>query len=241
VSLPVDDFQLAMLAHRAEFHFVGSSVGVMDQMASSLGRPGAALLIDTRALTFETVEMPVEIELAVIHSGIAHSHAAGDYGLRRTECEQACALLGVSQLRDLSEVDLGRLAALPEPLGRRTRHVVNENARVLKVVEIFRSGDLSALRQLLHESHDSLRYDYQVSIPEVDLLIDLARQDPDAQGARLTGGGFGGSILVATRAGKAAAVAQRIVREYAARSDHSALIVLPEPCSSPSPGEAMGT
>ena len=238
VSLPMNDLQLALLAHRAEYNFVGAPVGVMDQMASSLGRPGTALLIDTRALTFAHVDIPPEIELVVIHSGIAHDHAAGDYRVRRSECEQACALLGITQLRDLAEADGDRVAALPDPLSRRVRHVINENARVLRVVEVFRSGDLPALKPLLDQSHESLRSDYQVSIPEVDLLVELALQDPDALGARLTGGGFGGSVLIAARAGAGADVAQRVARDYAARTGRQARIILPElPSPSRTPSE----
>ncbi|HME90928.1 MAG TPA: galactokinase, partial [Myxococcaceae bacterium] len=126
------------------------------------------------------------------------------------------------------EGDGDRLALLPDPLGRRVRHVISENDRVLKVVEAFRSGNVPAVKPLLDQSHQSLREDYEVSVPEVDLLVELAREDSDARGARLTGGGFGGSILVAARASAGAALAQRVVRNYVARTARQARIILPE-------------
>jgi galactokinase len=165
----------------------------------------------------------------VINSGVTHRLAGGDYRVRRAECERAAKELGVPQLRDLSEDALPRALALPDPLGRRVRHVVTENARVLATVKALREGDLAALGPLLYASHASQRDDYEVSIPEIDLLVDLARAEPGVIGARLTGGGFGGSIVILARAGEGAGIAARVVAQYTQQSAHKATVLVPQP------------
>ncbi|WP_224363285.1 galactokinase [Hyalangium versicolor] len=227
-SLPVDDVQLALLGQKVEVDFVGAPVGVMDPMAASIASEGVALFLDTREMRFERVPLPAGLDPIVINSGVAHNHAAGDYRVRRAECERAAELLGVPQLRDLSEADLPRAEKLPEPLGRRVRHIVTENARVLATVEALRSADLPKLGTLFYASHDSQRLDYEVSVPEIDLLVGLAREDADVYGARLTGGGFGGSVVMMARAGTGAAVAARIARRYAERSGQQPAILVPQ-------------
>jgi galactokinase len=228
-GLTLDDVRIALLGQKVECDFVGAPVGVMDQMASSLAHGGTALFIDTRTLQYERVPLPPGIESIVINSGVTHSHAGGDYRVRRAECERAAALLGVKQLRDLPDEELPRALALPEPLGRRVRHVLTENARVLATVEALRAGDLAALGPLLFASHASQRDDYEVSVPETDLLVDLARAEPDVLGARLTGGGFGGSVVMLARAGKGADIASRIAARYTERAGRQATVLVPEP------------
>jgi galactokinase len=227
-GLTLDDVRIALLGQKVECDFVGAPVGVMDQMASSLAHGGAALFLDTRTLQFERVPLPPGIEPVVINSGVTHSHAGGDYRVRRAECERAAALLGVAQLRDLPDSELPRALALPEPLGRRVRHVLTENARVLATVKALREGDLDALGPLLYASHASQRDDYEVSVPETDLLVDLARGEPEVLGARLTGGGFGGSVVMLVRAGRGAELASRIVSRYARGSTHRATVLVPQ-------------
>jgi galactokinase len=225
--LDLDDLRIALLGQRVENQFVGAQVGIMDPMASSLGEEGSALFIDTRSLAYERIPLPPGAELVVVNSGVAHQHAAGDYNTRRAECERACALLGVRQLRDLSVADLSRVNALPEPLNRRARHVVTENERVLATVAAMRAGDLPRIGRLFFASHESQRDDYQVSIPEIDLLVELARGDADVYGARLTGGGFGGSVVMLVRSGAGSGVAQRIARAYAERSGRQPTVLIP--------------
>jgi galactokinase len=226
-ALDLDDVPLALVAQEAENRFVGAQVGVMDPMACHLGQEGGALFLDTRTLTFERVPLPPDADLVVINSGVAHRHAAGDYNTRRAECQRACELLGVRQLRDLAAADLARVSALPEPLGRRARHVVTENARVLAAVERLRAGDLAGLGRLFYESHASQRDDYEVSVPEIDLLVELAWGEPDVYGARLTGGGFGGSVVMLARHGRGADLAARIARAYAERSGCRPVVLVP--------------
>jgi galactokinase len=226
-DLTLDDRRIAHLAQRVENQFVGAQVGIMDPMACSLGEASYALFLDTHTLTEERVPLPANIEWIVINSGVAHDHSAGDYNSRRAECEKASTLLGVRQLRDLGLADLPRVAKLPEPLNRRARHVITENARVLDAVRALKAGDLIELGRLFRASHDSQRDDYQVSVPAVDLLVELAAREPDVYGARLTGGGFGGSIVLFAKAGRGREVAERITRVYSHQSGHQATVLVP--------------
>ena len=232
-ELALDDVTLAKVGQRAEVDFVGAPVGIMDQMASSLAQPGVALFIDTRSLGYEQVHLPVDTELAVINSGVAHSHAAGDYRMRRAECERAAAALGVKALRDIGLESLGRVMQLPDPIDRRARHVITENQRVLDAVAAMRRGDAKALGRLFSASHASQRDDYAVSVPEVDLLVALAEAEPAVLGARLTGGGFGGSIVALVRRGEASGVAARVSAAYAKRVDRVATVLVPTLGSDP--------
>lgn len=227
-GLDLDDVTLARLAKQAENDFVGAPVGIMDQMAVTLAGEGQALFLDTRSLDYTLVKMPAGAELIVINSGVAHNHAKGDYRTRRVECEQAAERLGVAQLRDVDLEELSRVSELPEPLNRRARHVVTEDARVLAAVRVMGSGDLATLGDLFYASHESMRDDYEVSIPEIDLLVELARAEPDVYGARLTGGGFGGSVVMLAKGGSARDLAHRISREYASRSRRMPTVLVPE-------------
>jgi galactokinase len=225
--LPLDDVRIALAGRRVENEFVGAQVGIMDPMVVSLAGAGSALFLDACSLTYEPVPLPADADLVVIHSGVAHRHAAGDYNTRRRECEQACARLGIRQLRELEIDDLGRVHALPEPLNRRARHVITENNRVRAAVTAMKIGDLVKLGELFYASHFSMRDDYEVSIPEIDRLVELARLDRDIYGARLTGGGFGGSIVLLARAGTGAAAAERLTRSYAECTGFRARVLVP--------------
>ena len=213
-SMTLSDLEIALLAHAAETQFVGAPVGVMDQMVCSLGTRGSAFFLDAATREFCDVQLPPGTTLKVIDSGIAHHHASGSYRLRRRECEDAARALKVNRLRDLTPADLPRITALPEPLNRRARHVVTEDARVLAAVDALKKGDLKAFGALLTASHISLRDDFEVSLAEIDWLVDLAVDDPHVLGARLTGGGFGGAILMLCTPGAPADVAQRVVERY---------------------------
>jgi galactokinase len=225
--LAIDDLAIARLGQRVENEFVGARVGIMDPMAASLADQGTALFLDAHSLAFKRIPLPAGADLVVIHSGVSHRLAGGDYNTRRAECERACALLGVNQLRDLGIADLPRIEALPEPLNRRARHVVTENDRVLAAVAAIRANDLHRLGQLFYASHASMRDNYQVSVPEIDLLVELAQAGPAVFGARLTGGGFGGSIVLLARQGEGGAVAKRLAHSYASRSGCVPRILVP--------------
>lgn len=215
--LPLTDTDLARLGQRAENELVGAPVGIMDQMVCSLGQSGHALFLDTASLTYQLVPLPPSVELIVIDSQIRHQHASGEYRTRRAECEQACAALEVSSLRDVDPVTIDladTLEALPSPLGRRARHVVNENRRVLQMVDALRHERLDECGRLLYEGHVSLRDDYEVSVPEVDALVEIAITEAGVYGARMTGGGFGGAIVALARAGAGREAGRAIARRY---------------------------
>jgi galactokinase len=164
----------------------------MDPISACFAGVREALFLDTRALMWEKVPLPEGAELEVVDSGERHDNAAVGYRARRDECERAAKLLGVPMLRDARLEDALRL---PPPLDRRARHVVTENARVEAAVRAMRANDLVALGALLDASHASLRDDFEVSTPALDRLVERARRDPAVLGARMTGGGFGGSIV----------------------------------------------
>jgi galactokinase len=215
-ALGLDGVEIAMTAHRAETGLVGAPVGVMDQMASSLGGRDAAIFLDTRSLAFERLPLPSDTSLIVIDSGVSHRHAGGEYRTRRAECDQAARQLGVAALRDIGPDQLRGLA-LPAPLDRRVRHVVTENARVLSARDALRQGDAHLFGRLMNESHASLRDDFEVSVSQLDALVELAQSEPSVFGARMTGGGFGGSIVALARSRDSAAAAERIATRYGER------------------------
>jgi galactokinase len=187
-----EPLELARLCSSVEHGWVGSRTGLLDQLASLGGRAGHAILIDFRSLTLEPVPVALgEHRLVVLDSGERHVNAASGYNDRRAECERACELLGVTSLRDASRESA---AVLPEPLNRRVRHVVTENARVIDAVAALRGSDAAELGRLLDASHASLRDDYEVSTPAVEIAVGRLH-DAGAVGARIIGGGFGGSVL----------------------------------------------
>ena len=209
--------QLATLAQRAENDFVGVPSGIMDQSASLLSRAGHALLLDCR--TGVTADVPLDpaaagLALLIFDTGARHALGDGRYAQRRSECEQAAALLGVGSLRDVtSPAEVGRL---DDPvLRRRARHVVTENGRVKQAVALLTGGDLAGVGALLYASHASLRDDFEVSWPEADVAVEAAMA-AGARGARMMGGGFGGSALALVPAGQRA-VGAAITAEFARR------------------------
>jgi galactokinase len=186
----VDRVELAKLCSRVENEHVGARTGLLDQLAVLCGRDGAALRIDFRDLTIDPV--PLELgdwRLVTLDSGASHEHAGGGYNERRAECAAACEALGVASLRDATSAD-----GLPDPLHRRVRHVLSENARVEATAAALEAGDLERVGALLSESHASLRDDYEASVPEVERTVE-ALERAGAAGARMVGGGFGGSVL----------------------------------------------
>jgi len=196
-GLGVDRKDLAVLCQRAENEFVGVNSGIMDQYASLLCEKGAALLVDCRSLEARSVPLDLRsagLALLVCDTRVERGLADTGYNDRRAACERAARILGVEQLRDAREEDLGRLSG--EEL-ERARHIVTENARVLEAVEALREEDFRELGSLMYASHASMRDDFEISTPELDLFVELARE-AGAPGARLTGAGFGGCAIALT-------------------------------------------
>jgi galactokinase len=207
-QMSLDD--IARCCQAGEHSVAGAPTGLMDQLAVLAGRSGNALFLDCRTLARELVPLrpgDLEASLLVIDTTVAHANSAGAYGERREESRRAAAELGVRSLRDatLEMVE----ARLRGTLLRRARHVVTENARVLRSVELLRAGELPAIGELLDQSHSSLRDDYEVSCPELDLAVETAR-GAGALGARMTGAGFGGCAFALVRSGECDAVAETV-------------------------------
>lgn len=227
--LSIDDLELARIARKAETDFVGAPVGIMDQMACSLADESSALFIDTRTLDYKRIVLPSDAALLVIDSGVRHSHVTGGYRTRRQECAQAATALGVNSLRDVDEQDRAAIEALPEPLNRRARHVVTENARVLAAVEALRASDAAEVGRLFLASHASLRDDFEVSAPAVDALVETTKSLPGVYGARITGGGFGGAIVALIGAGRGNEIGDAVVSRHNGRFPHPATVIVPAP------------
>jgi galactokinase len=185
-----DRIELAKLCSRVENDWVGAETGLLDQLAALCGEPGHAIRIDFRTLDIAPVPLDLgDWKLVTLDSGATHTHAEGGYNERRAECRTACERLGIGSLRDATTAD-----GLPEPLNRRTRHVLTENARVDQTVEALANHDLERVGRLLDASHASLRDDYEASVPEVERTVERLKE-AGAAGARMVGGGFGGSVL----------------------------------------------
>ncbi len=216
--------KMAALAQRAENAYVGVNCGIMDQFASAAGREGHALLIDCRSNEFEATPMPAGLSIVVCETGSPHSLDATSYNARRSECERGARLIaerepGVESLRDVDEAMLERnRSRLPELVARRCEHVVRENARVMATVAALRDGDYDALGRLFAASHDSLRDLFEVSSPELDAMVEIARGVPGVVASRMTGAGYGGCTVNLVRIGAEEAVRERVLAEYPKRT-----------------------
>ncbi|MFQ5595585.1 MAG: galactokinase, partial [Anaerolineae bacterium] len=184
----------ARIGQHAEHTFVGIMSGPMDQLASALGRPDHALLIDCRDLSHELVPLPAGVTILIADTAVRRRVVASAYNERRAQCEAAARALGVPALRDATPAMLDA-APLDPVIAMRARHIVEENERVLETVAALRAGDLLRVGELMNASHASLRDLYQVSSPELDIMVELLRAQPGCYGARLTGAGFGGCAV----------------------------------------------
>jgi galactokinase len=203
-DLDIPPLERAKLARRCENEFVGAPTGLMDQAAATLCTLDHALFFDCRTHSSQQVRLDLfaaGLELMVLDTRTPHSHVDGEYASRRAICEDASRLLGVPALRDVTDLDTA-LAELADPvMRRRVRHVVTENARVLAAAKILQAGRIADLSPLLDASHASMRDDFEITVPTVDLAVETARR-AGALGARMTGGGFGGCIVGLLPAGQ---------------------------------------
>jgi galactokinase len=220
---PLAPRALAFAGQKAENEYAGANTGIMDQLVCALARAGHALLIDCRSLQTTEVKLPaVPVAFLVFDTHVRHALAASGegYNRRREECEQALRLLQQAgwPVSSLSDVSVTRLEEaqrlLPEPLDRRLRHVVRENARTRAAVDALAGAHVAAFGRLMSGSHASLRDDYQVSCPELDHLVELALRERGVLGARMTGGGFGGSALVLAQAGAVEAIGEELAGAF---------------------------
>jgi galactokinase len=217
-ELEIAGLERAKLARRAENIFVGAPTGLMDQAASTLCTADHALFFDCRTDAAEQILLDTRsagLEILVLNTKTPHALVDSEYAARRTSCEEAARLLGVAALRDVTDLDAA-LAQLSDPvMRRRVRHVVTENARVLEAVAILRAGRIADLAPLLDASHESMRDDFEITVPQVDLAVDVARAS-GALGARMTGGGFGGCIIALVEAGDSDRIGDEITVKFGA-------------------------
>ncbi len=213
----LDPMALAQAGPRAEQAAVGVACGVLDQAASIRGRADSAVLLDCTTLETRLVPLAADLAIVVVDSGVTRQLEASGYGRRRAELEEGAARLG----RPLADLTPGDLGDVPDDVGgRRVRHVVTENARVRAAVDALAADDRAAVGELFAASHASLRDDYEVTVAETDLLVELLGK-AGAVAARMTGGGFGGSVVALVAADRADAVAEEVVAAYG-RAQHRA-------------------
>jgi galactokinase len=219
-GLKIDSRELALLCQRAENEFVGARVGIMDQFISLFGRAQHALLLDCRSLEFKLLPLPDNVRLIICNTMVKHELASSAYNERRAQCEEGVRVLArdypnVKALRDVTIEQLeAHRSELSEVVYRRCRHVITENARVIEAGEALEDHDLDRFGKLMAESHVSLRDDYEVSADELDLMVELAAQLEGVYGARMTGGGFGGSTVNLVREEKAEEFRARVAEGY---------------------------
>ncbi len=210
--------ELVLLGQRAENEAVGAPTGIMDQSASLLGERDSAVFLDCRTQHAEVVPLGLEaagLEVLVIDTRVKHSHATGGYRERRASCELGARLLGVASLRDVAVADLPRAQQLLDDVTfRRVRHIVTENERVLQTVAALRERGPRAIGPLLDASHVSMRDDFEISVPELDLAVEMARAT-GAIGARMTGGGFGGAAIALVPKEQVGTVIDAVTKAFA--------------------------
>ena len=223
-GLEVDGRELAFAGQRAEHEFVGTRSGIMDQFTAVFARAGSAMLLDCRSLEIDYIPIAnVHAEIVVIDTRVKHDLATSEYNTRREECESGVALLReqlpeISSLRDVTTDHLAEFDhLLPDNIRRRCRHVVSENERTLEAADAFRAGNEVAAGELMLRSHMSLRDDYEVSCPELDFIVETACAVPGVFGARMTGGGFGGSTVILIEKSSIEELRSKCMRAYSDR------------------------
>lgn len=199
-NLPLNLAEIALIGQEAENKFVGANCGNMDQLTSALGQKDHLVMIDCRSLDITPTPVPQGYSIAIINSNVKHDLVTGEYNSRRQECETAAKFFGVKALRDVPPEQFTERATelqqLDELAYKRAKHVISENHRVLQAVEALKANDMQTLGKLMAESHDSMRDDFEITIPEIDYLVELAQVAIGKNGgARMTGGGFGGCIV----------------------------------------------
>jgi galactokinase len=217
--------QRALLGQKAENQYVGVNCGIMDQFASACGVENRLLLLDCRSLEWQEVPLPAEVAIVVADTTVRRKLTSGEYNNRRTACEQAVSLLsarlpGIRSLRDVRPDEFNRQAGLlPAEVAKRARHVVEEIERTRAAIPLLRAGDAGAFGRLMNDCHASLRDLYEVSIPELNVMVEMAQSLPGCYGARLTGAGFGGCTVNLVARDAAGAFARALAAGYQARTN----------------------
>ena len=227
-----DPRRMSLIAQRAEQEFAGVACGIMDQMAVACARAGRALLLDCRSLETSDVLIPAGVRIVIVNSGVRRSLASSAYNERRAACERAVAAVcrfapDVRALRDVDEAALAQAReAMDDEAFRRASHVVAENRRPAQFAAALEQSDLETAGRAMLESHASLRDLYEVSCPELDLLVELSMREQACHGARLTGAGFGGCAIALVESEGVDTFVHDIARDYAAQTRYEAKIIV---------------
>ena len=206
--------EIAKACQRAEHRYVGVQSGLLDQVIALFGQANHAVFFDCRSEDILRVRFPSGLALIVAESGKERRLASGEYNLRREETLAAARTLGVRALRDITSTDLARRSDLPDIVRRRSAHIVGENERVWRAVKLLHAGDGIGFGRLMTESHESSRQNFDNSTPELDLLVSIARKLPGVLGARLTGAGFGGAIVILCEKSEAQSIVTELSQRY---------------------------
>jgi galactokinase len=218
----IDGMDVAAIAQAAEHRFAGTPCGIMDMAISANAREGHAMLLDCRSLERRHLPLPADCEVAIVDSGVRHRLRDGGYAKRRSTVEDAASRIGVRSLREATLADLER-AALPDEPYRRARHVISEIERTVEAARCLTDGDVSRFGELMKASHASLRDDFEVSIPELDWIVEEASATAGILGARMTGGGFGGCAVLLGRQGALPDAIVKIERRFFAEGGANGL------------------
>ena len=223
-GLSFGGMEMARICRRAENRYVGVQCGILDQVSSLFGKRDRAVFLDCRTGDVTTIAFPHDVSLLLIQTGVPHALVGGEYNERREQCAAAAHALGVPFLRDATSSMLAS-ADLPDLQRRRAAHVIGENERVQRTVELIAAGDVAGVGRLMNESHESSRTNFENSTPELDLLAGIASKTDGVFGARLTGGGFGGAIVALVRRDLSSSAGRSIAAEYAVRAGHHASVL----------------
>jgi len=232
----LDPVEKALLCQKAEHDFAGVPCGIMDQFISALGREGHLLLLDCRTRKTEIVPLQdPSVAMLIINTNVKHELSGGEYAERRAQCEEATRNLGVESLRDVTveQLENGK-NKMRELVYRRARHVIGEISRTIRAAGCVRQSDWPAVGRLMHASHVALRDDYEVSCPELDVVVEIAEsigEQGGVYGCRMTGGGFGGCCVALVKAIKVEDISKTIAADYKARTGIAATIFASRPAA----------
>ncbi|EMB4321875.1 galactokinase [Pluralibacter gergoviae] len=218
--LPLDGAQIALNGQEAENQFVGCNCGIMDQLISALGKKDSALLIDCRSLGTKAVPMPQGAAVIIINSNFKRTLVGSEYNTRREQCETGARFFQQPALRDVTLDEFNAVASELDPLvAKRVRHVLTENARTVEAADALAKGDLARMGVLMAESHASMRDDFEITVPQIDTLVEIVKDAiGDKGGVRMTGGGFGGCVVALVPDGLVETVRDAVSAQYEART-----------------------
>lgn len=218
--LPLDGAQIALNGQEAENQFVGCNCGIMDQLISALGKKDSALLIDCRSLGTKPVSMPQGVAIIIINSNFKRSLVGSEYNTRRQQCETGARFFQQKALRDVSLDQFNAVASELDPLvAKRVRHVLTENARTVEAAHALEQGDLQRMGELMAQSHASMRDDFEITVPQIDTLVEIVKSAiGDQGGVRMTGGGFGGCVVALVPEALVTKVEQAVASQYEAKT-----------------------